>query len=222
MNAVSRFSALVAALALLPAIAQAHLVSTGLGPIYDGMSHFALSPEEVFPVAALALFAGLRGPASARSVLFVLPAAWALGGLGLGFGLSLPDLSGQIVTAAIFLLVGGMLVAEAFETGGLSPRGLHVPHLATAATAVLLGLIRGNVDMTGFMARNYATAVAVVLPLFGVVITVFILTALAASWSLPLKAMWARLAICVMGSWSAALGLLLVGWSIHLAIMARH
>jgi hypothetical protein len=184
------------------------------------MSHVALSPEEVFPVVSLALFAGLRGPAPARLVLFVLPAAWLSGGFATAFGLSLLDLSGQIVTAAIFLLVGGMLVAEAFAIGEASPRWLRIPQTAAVATATLLGLIRGNVDMMGFTAGNSADPGA--LPLFGVAITVFVLTALAASLSLPLKAVWARIAVCVTGGWSAALGLLLVGWSIHLAMIARH
>jgi hypothetical protein len=57
--------------------------------------------------------------------------------------------------------------------------------------------------------------------LIGIVITVFVLTALAASLSLPLTAMWLRLTVCVTGSWSAAVGLLLVGWSIHQAMVVQ-
>ena len=211
-------------LGLFPLTADAHLLSTGLGPVYDGISHFALSPEEVLPVAALALFAGLRGPPPARHVLFALPTAWLLGGLLVGLGLRLPDLSGQIVTAFIFLLVGGMLVIEAFDIGNLSPRWLRVPQAAAVATAVLMGLIRGNIDVTGFVTGSSTPGdpSPVVLPLLGVALTVFVLTALAASVSLPLKAMWSRIAVCVSGSWSAALGLLLVGWSIHLAAIAQH
>ena len=30
-------------------IAGAHLVTTGLGPFYDGISHFFLSPEDLLP-----------------------------------------------------------------------------------------------------------------------------------------------------------------------------
>jgi hypothetical protein len=32
-----------------------------MGPIYDGLLHFLTSPEDLVPVLALALFAGLRG-----------------------------------------------------------------------------------------------------------------------------------------------------------------
>jgi hydrogenase/urease accessory protein HupE len=45
--------------------AQAHLVTTGLGPVYDGISHFLLSPDDLIPVLALALLAGLRVPSTA-------------------------------------------------------------------------------------------------------------------------------------------------------------
>ena len=61
-------------LAALPA--QAHLVDTGLGPVYDGIAHFALTPEDLLPALALAVLAGLRGADSARRVVFVLPLAW--------------------------------------------------------------------------------------------------------------------------------------------------
>ena len=51
---------------LLPAPADAHLVTTGLGPIYDGISHVLLSPDDLVPVVAMALLAGLNGPTAGR------------------------------------------------------------------------------------------------------------------------------------------------------------
>ena len=50
--------------------AHAHLVTTGLGPVYDGITHFALSPDDILPALALALFAGLRGPPPGRRAMF--------------------------------------------------------------------------------------------------------------------------------------------------------
>ena len=47
---VHRALLLAANLLALPAIAQAHLTGTGLGPFYDGVSHFFLSPEQIIPV----------------------------------------------------------------------------------------------------------------------------------------------------------------------------
>ena len=63
------------ALASCPSGAEAHLVTTGLGPLYDGLLHFALTPEDLVPVLALALLAGLRGVTHGRRALFVLPSA---------------------------------------------------------------------------------------------------------------------------------------------------
>ena len=73
--------ALAAVLALGCGSADAHLEATGMGPVYDGLLHFLTSPEDLVPVLALALLAGLRGAAYGRRALFTLPAAWLFGSL---------------------------------------------------------------------------------------------------------------------------------------------
>src|SRR5439155_5811205 len=66
--------------------AHAHLVSTGFGPFYDGAAHFFVSIEQLLPVLALALLAGLRGPRAGRYAIALLPSAWLVSGLvGLRF-----------------------------------------------------------------------------------------------------------------------------------------
>ena len=74
---------LIAAIVLLwpPSPASAHLVTTGMGPVYDGIGHLLLTPEDLVPVLALALYAGLRGAITGRRILFLLPLAWFAGGL---------------------------------------------------------------------------------------------------------------------------------------------
>jgi hypothetical protein len=52
-----------------------------MGPLYDGLMHFLMSPEDIVPVLALALLARLRGASYGRRALFTVPAAWFLGGL---------------------------------------------------------------------------------------------------------------------------------------------
>ena len=69
------------AMLLLPAIARAHLTDTGLGPIYDGIAHLLLSFDDLLPVLALAMLAGLNGAPAGRLLLFVLPVAWLAGGI---------------------------------------------------------------------------------------------------------------------------------------------
>ncbi|HTF34550.1 MAG TPA: HupE/UreJ family protein [Myxococcota bacterium] len=183
--------------AMCPAPAEAHLVSSGMGPIYDGLTHFLMSPEDLVPVLALALLAGLRGSAYGRRALFVLPAAWLMGGLA---GLAAATVNANAVQTAItFLLLGGLVVMDA----RLSVR-------ATTALAALLGLYHGYLNGAG-MGQAGAASVA----LLGLVFAVFVLVALAAALVVQLQAAWARIAVRVVGSWIVASGLLMLGWSLR-------
>jgi hypothetical protein len=56
------------------------------------------------------------------------------------------------------------------------------------------------------------SALAVV-ALVGLVSGVFVLVVLAAALVVPLRAQWTRIAVRVAGSWIAASGLLMLGWS---------
>ena len=47
--------------------------------------------------------------------------------------------------------------------------------------------------------------------------TLFVVVALAAALVVALRAPWARIAVRVAGSWIAAIGLLLLGWSFRAA-----
>jgi len=179
-----------------PGSAQAHLVTTGLGPVYDGLVHFALAPEDLVPVLALAAFAGLRGTAHGRRVLFVLPTAWLLGGLlGLTFGVGVSPLA----PVASFLLLGGLVATDA-----------RLPLVATSALGLILGLLHGYLNGVA-MARPGLGALGVI----GVVVCVVTLTALVTSLVVPLRVVWARVAVRVAGSWIAAVGLLLLGWMLR-------
>ena len=185
----------VFALAMCPVPAEAHLNTTGMGPLYDGLMHFLMSPEDLVPALALALLAGLRGAAYGRRALFALPAAWLLGSL---FGLTAAATNGSAVLSSFwFLLLGGLVVADA----KLSLR-------AMTALAVLLGLVHGYLNGTGMGQSGFAV-VAVV----GLTSAVFVLIALAAALVIQMRAHWARIAVRVAGSWIAASGLLMLGWS---------
>lgn len=191
------YAFVVFAFAMWAAPAEAHLNTTGMGPIYDGLMHFLMSPEDFIPVLALALLAGLRGAAYGRRALLTLPTAWLLGGLA---GISAAARSGNpFVSAAWFLLLGGLLAADA----KLSLR-------VTTAIAALLGLYHGYLNGAG-MGQFGAAAVA----LLGLVFAVFVLVALAAAFVVRLHAHWARIAVRVAGSWIAASGLLMLGWAVR-------
>jgi urease accessory protein len=191
------YALLVFALLLSPLPAEAHLNSTGMGPFYDGLMHFLMGPEDLVPVLALALLAGLRGPAFGRRALFTLPAAWFLGGLA---GLSATTTNPHpLIAAGWFLLLGGLVAADA----RLSMR-------VTAALAVLLGLYHGYLNGNGM--GQFDTAV---IALLGLAFAIFSIIALAAAFVVRLRAQWAQIAVRVAGSWIAASGLLMVGWAIR-------
>ena len=97
---------LAATLSVAPP-AHAHLVNTGFGPFDDGLTHLFVTPEDLLPVIALALLAGLRGPRFGRAVLFALPVAWMVGstiGLLLAPPITLP-VAQTILTIALGLLL---------------------------------------------------------------------------------------------------------------------
>ena len=52
------------------------------------------------------------------------------------------------------------------------------------------------------------------LGLLGIMVTLFVLVALASAFVVSLKTPWMRIAVRVAGSWIASSGLLLLGWSL--------
>lgn len=185
----------VAAIALLPAPASAHLNTTGLGPVYDGVVHVLTSPEDLLAALALALWAGARGPGHGRWTLFALPSAWLLGGL---LGMTTSATSGSGVVSAIWLVALGALLAA----------DLELPPRVATVLAVVLGLQRGYVNGSGMEPLTNG-----LVAMLGIASAVFVVVALAAAFALQLRAAWARIAVRVIGSWIAASGLLLLGWS---------
>jgi len=188
---------LPASLVLLPQAAQAHLVTTGLGPLYDGITHFLVSFDDLLPVVALALLAGLNGPQAGRWALFVLPAAWLLGGLGGLLAGTAP--AGAWVSACSALVLGILVAADR-----------RLPVAFVVALAAVLGLLHGWLNGAGIAAAN-REAVA----LIGIGGAVFVLVSLLAGLASSLHAQPARIAVRVAGSWIAAVGILLIGWQLR-------
>lgn len=181
---------------LAPASAHAHLVNTGLGPIFDGISHLLLSFDDLLPVVAMAMLAGLNGPAAGRRALFTLPATWLVGGaIGYAGGVALLP-SGA---TSLSLLVLGILVAWDRKPSLRAITGL----------AAIVGLLHGWLNGVAI-----ASAARQAIGLAGVIGAVFVLVALVAAPVAQLKAPGARIAVRVAGSWIAAVGLLYLGWTL--------
>jgi hypothetical protein len=198
-------AAFAAALAW-PARADAHLVTTGLGPVYDGIGHWATTPEDIIPVVALAILAGLRGAQTGRRLMFIVPVTWLFGGL-VGMliatppGLSRPVLSGII--SATFLAPGLLALSD-----------LPVPSVAVAVLAAIVGVVHGFLDAGGLRSEGATTTVGI-LQFVGMTLELFVLMTLLAAFVLSLRQPWTRVAARVAGSWIAAAGLLLLGWSLR-------
>jgi hydrogenase/urease accessory protein HupE len=190
----SLFKCLLVALALLlfPSYASAHLVTTGLGPVYDGIGHLVMTPEDLIPVLALALYAGLRGAVQGRRTLFVLPVAWFVGGLMGVFVEGLPEL--PIAPMSFFIL--GLLVAADLNLAAKPFTGIVL------LVGVVHGMLNGLALKTG----------PGVLGLFGIMATLFVIVALVAAFTVSLQKPWNRIVVRVAGSWVAAIGMLMFGW----------
>ena len=176
----------------------AHLVSTGLGPVYDGIGHLVLTLDDLIPVLGLSLLAGLRGPKSGRWTLFILPLAWFIGGLCGLRALRETTLPFQCIS---FLILGVLVASD-----------LQMPAVCVAALAIALGLFHGYAD--GSAIKDAGTSSGV-LEFIGIMAALFVIVALISALVVSLRRDWTRIVVRVAGSWIAAIGLLLLGWALH-------
>jgi hypothetical protein len=187
----------LAVLAGLPIPAGAHLVSSGLGPFYDGGLHLLLSPEDLLAVLAVSLAAGRGGKAAARSGVIALPGAWGAAGLaGLALGV-VPELT--------WLNLGLLTLTAGIVAAGMRPRTW-----AMAALAICVGIAFG-LDNGAAIAAVGGGAVAVA----GITMAVAILTLLVSAAAVALRHGWMQIALRVVGSWIAAVGMLMLGWVVR-------
>jgi hydrogenase/urease accessory protein HupE len=190
----TRIFPFAAGLLLLPSLASAHLVTSGLGPFYDGALHLLLSPADLVGPLAVTLLAGLRGSKAGRWTVVVLPIAWLTAGvIGLQAGVEfdLPWVS------VLLLLVLGVLVAS----------DAKLPACGVAALAGLFGALQGLANGAA-LAKLGAGSVA----MLGITGSTFVLTLLVCAAVASLRPAWTRVAVRAVGSWVAAVGMLMFGW----------
>lgn len=177
---------------LLPLTATAHLVTTGMGPVYDGIGHLLLTPEDLIPALSVALYAGLHGAATGRLVFFFFPVAWlagAVAGLQATMAVTFP-------IAAISFLILGLLIAADFR----------LPPKAFTLLAMAIGLVHGFLN--GIALKDGPE----VFGLLGTISMLFVVVALAAAFVVSLSRSWSRIVVRVLGSWTFAVGILMIGW----------
>jgi hydrogenase/urease accessory protein HupE len=178
--------------------AQAHLVTTGLGPVYDGIGHFSLSPDDSIPVVALAILAGLRGKSAGRGVMFQLPLAWFCGGVA---GLIANKEPIDSLRCVSFMAIGILIATD-----------LPLPDLAVMGLALAMGFLHGFLDGSGFAAAGLGKGM---LQLLGIAVILFVLSPIFAALVVSVRGYWGRVAVRVAGSWIAAIGVLMLGWALR-------
>jgi hypothetical protein len=103
------------------------------------------------------------------------------------------------LAAILFILLGGLVAGDA-----------PLPSALTTVLAAGSGVVLGAFNSVA-MSQSGLTAV----PLLGTATVVFVVVAIVASEVISLRAAWTRIAVRVAGSWIAATGLLLLGWSVR-------
>ncbi len=189
--------ALLVAMLLQPAAARAHLTDTGFGPIYDGVAHLLLSFDDLLPVLALAMLAGLNGARAGRLVLFVLPLAWLAGGVA---GVLAGTAAAPPMVTSVSLLALGVLTAA----------GAKLRPAVFVGLAAALGLIHGLLNGVAISMASRETS-----GLIGIAGTTFVVVALASAAVVSLRKPWTLVTVRVAGSWIAAVGLLMLGWELR-------
>jgi urease accessory protein len=180
---------------LIPDVALAHLVTTGMGPVYDGIGHLLLTPEDLIPVIAVALYAGLRGKIPGKRALFCFPLAWMIGGFA---GLLASTTPVAPMPMLSFILLGALVAAD-----------LRLPVNIITVLFIAVGIIHGFFNGIAMEGGPGVSG------LLGITSTLFVLVAITTAFVSSLQATWARVVARVIGSWITAVGLLMFGWLVR-------
>ena len=167
--------------------AYAHSPIKGVGAFYNGVLHPYLVPAHLLVLVALGLLIGQRAPASSR---YALPAFLValVGSVALVMVVTMPSME---ILLLVIAFTGGTLVAVAATAGTLLPVGL------ASAAGLMLGLSSGPDGIPSDEAW---------LALSGTVIgasLAVVLTGGASAWLSRFQT-WPRIAVRVLGSWTAA------------------
>ena len=186
-----------AALALLfafawPGRALAHSPGASFGDFYGGLLHPTTALDLAPPLVALGLLAGQNGKPAARRMLMVLPAAFIVG-TGLGGALP-PPAHLATVNAGSFVVLGLLLALDA-----------TLPAAVLLGLGAALGLCNGLANGSGMAGGSDP-----VLFLLGSALAGLAAILLPSAVVVSLEAQWQRILVRVVGSWLAAVGVMIL------------
>jgi len=107
-------------------------------------------------------------------------------------------------------LPGTMTCVSFLVLGVLTAADRRLSPAVVMGIAVAVGLLHGWLNGTGIAAAQREP-----LGLAGIGSAIFVVVALASAFVMSLRAGWMRIAVRVAGSWVAAIGLLMLGWSLR-------
>jgi urease accessory protein len=193
MSAVKKTIVIAVGLGTLaPLPAFAHPMQ-GVGDFYAGMLHPVITIETVLPLVALSLLAGQQRREAAIHLLAAFPAALIAGAVLATLG-SAPSYLGvvQLVLTACF----GLLIALA----------RHLPGWLLVVLGTVLGVSVGwanAAELVGQASRFRFTA--------GLAVVGLLLLVYGNGLVRNLKLEWTQIAVRVVGSWLAAVSILVLG-----------
>ena len=173
--------------------ALAHSVNKRFGDFYGGMLHPISAVEHLFPIIALSLLAGQQGPRLARWTVLAFPIGLLVGVI-VGASAGPNDYIAWINKSSFVVL--GLLVAAA----------VRMPLSALMAISLVLGATHGYENTA-----DVAQTVTMQMFLPGILTAGLVLVAIVAATTVSLKTPWQQIAVRVVGSWIAAIGLLVIG-----------
>lgn len=182
----------VARFVLWPSAAFAHPMQ-GVGDFYAGMLHPVTALETVLPILALSLLAGQQKRENAVRLLLVFPAALLVGAVLASFRPS-------------FSALGLVQLSFAAILGGLVALARPLPKRLLLMLGALLGVAAGWAnagELTGDVSRFRFVA--------GLTIVGLLLITYGVGLVRRLTVPWSRIAVRVVGSWIAAIGILVLG-----------
>ncbi len=196
-----RTKAFTAAAALLASAApsDAHIIGARLGDFYAGAAHPLSDLQDVLLWVGLGLLAGAQGPSTARPLVLAFPLG-LLAGLGLHMATNV-SFDSALAAAGLLVALGLLLATE-----------LRVHPALLCAITIGLAVMRGASNASGMAQETNALLFAAGLALAGYVTITLSMAATAAFKKADANApAWRRIALRALGSWIAAIGLMMGG-----------
>jgi hydrogenase/urease accessory protein HupE len=200
---IARIALAGAALAASSVAADAHIIGARLGDFYNGAAHPATDPQDVLLWIATGVLAGSLGAARGRWLVLVFP----LGLLaGLLIGAATPAVPDNAAMNAGLILVLGLLLAA----------GARLSVTWLGAIAFALAVFRGAANVAGIGPETN-------LPLFAAGLTGMGYVAITMTMALTVAfrradagdaTAWRGIALRALGGWIAAIGMMMVGFTL--------